>query len=95
MTAPYEARHLSGFKVEVKWKAPISTAGLMNRFVLRAYNNKDPLIDPVEALITNTSKRIGKLFYGELIHLKILLPFFTRETTFVTFCLLSCTPIPF
>ena len=24
-TAPYEARHLSGFKVDVKWLAPVST----------------------------------------------------------------------
>ena len=63
VTAPYEARHLSGFKVEVKWLAPVSTAGLMSKFVLKAYNNEDPLIDPVEALFTNTSKRKGKFLF--------------------------------
>ena len=61
VTAPYEARHISGFLVEVKWKAPVSTAGLLTKFVLIAYNNDNLLIDPVEALITNTSKRIGEL----------------------------------
>ena len=64
VTAPYEARHLSGFKVEVKWLAPVSTAGLMSKFVLKAYNNEDPLIDPVEALFTNTSKRKGVFLFS-------------------------------
>ena len=63
VTAPYEAKHYSGFQVEVKWKAPESTAGLLTKFILRAYNNEDPLIDPVEALVTNTSKRIGQFQY--------------------------------
>ena len=68
MTAPYEAKFYSGFLVEVKWKAPVSTAGLLTKFILRAYNNEDPLIDPVEALVTNTSKRIGKcqMFVSEI-----------------------------
>ena len=78
VTAPYEARHLSGFKVEVKWLAPVSTAGLMSKFVLKAYNNEDPLIDPVEALFTNTSKRKGVfLFYFSifLAHFNLTLSF--------------------
>lgn len=59
MTPPYEAYHYNGYLVEFKWLAPVSTSGLLTKFVLQAYNLDNTTIDPVEATFTNTSKREG------------------------------------
>ena len=61
VTAPYEIKHYNGTLVEVKWLAPVSTAGLLTEFILKAYNMENVSIPAVEALFTNTSKRIGML----------------------------------
>ncbi|XP_052767673.1 usherin-like isoform X2 [Mya arenaria] len=61
VTPPYEVKHYSGFLVKFKWLAPVSTSGLLTQFVIKAYNMDNVTIDPVEALITNTSKREGNM----------------------------------
>ncbi|KAH3846704.1 hypothetical protein DPMN_089006 [Dreissena polymorpha] len=59
VTPPYEAKHYTGYHVEFHWLAPVSTSGMMTKFVLKAYNLDNTTLDPVEALFTNTSKREG------------------------------------
>lgn len=60
VTPPYEAYHYNGYLVEFKWLAPVSTSGLMTKFVLQGYNLDNTTLPPVEATFTNTSKREGK-----------------------------------
>ncbi|XP_053408878.1 usherin-like [Mercenaria mercenaria] len=61
VTAPYEVYHYNGYLVKFKWLAPVSTSGLMTKFVLQAYNLDNETIPPVEAIFTNTSKREGNM----------------------------------
>ena len=60
VTPPYEAYHWSGYLVLFKWLAPVSTAGLLTKFVLLGYNLENPEILPVEATFANITMREGE-----------------------------------
>lgn len=59
--APNWFQVYSGYIVETRWDPPASTAGLLTRYVLRAYNESHPDEPSVETLIVNITRRIGEL----------------------------------
>jgi len=64
VTPPYEAYHYNGYLVEFKWLAPVSTSGLLTKFVLQATNLENSSLPLVQAVFYNTSKREGMMVFG-------------------------------
>ncbi|KAK3093068.1 hypothetical protein FSP39_010666 [Pinctada imbricata] len=58
---PYNVTVLSGYVIEARWESPISSSGLLSKYILRAYSLDEPSLAPVESEFTNLNRFQGKI----------------------------------
>ena len=63
VSGPYNVYAASGYVIEASWRRPIGRTGQITHYILRAYNEQDSSLPPVEAVFQNTTYTSGELLY--------------------------------